>query len=83
MQGVSKAADILAQAPNVTEFYMETSLEASPEFYEYYFDVATQGYVFVRNTTSPYDILYVTETSNDLCNVTISPCDSDGDPCST
>ena len=65
LESASKAADVLAQAPNLTKFDAYAKGEYySPNFYDYYYDVVTTaGTVYVRKLSDPDTILYQTSTS--------------------
>ena len=84
LQSVSKSADVLAQAPNLTYINTITYSDYS-SFTDYYYDVVTTvGTVYVRKASDPTEILYQTTTNKSaesFCNVTIRPCNSDQDWC--
>ena len=84
LQSVSKSADVLAQAPNLTWIDTYTNSDFS-SFYDYYYDVVTTaGKVYVRKASDPTEILYQTTTNKSaesFCNVTIGPCNSNRNTC--
>ena len=64
LQGISKSADVLAQAPNlkrISTYTVYSFLYGS--FIDYYYDVVTTaGTVYVRKASDPTTILYQTTT---------------------
>ena len=77
LQSVSKSADVLANAPNLTQISTDTNSDYS-SFYDYYYDVVTTaGTVYVRKASDPTEILYQTTTNKSaesFCDVTFAPC---------